>query len=68
MLFPLFLFEPEHPWLKVDGEASDRPIDSAVQNRLKQFRAMNKMTKLAMKVCFMPNIPLNIFGNIELGW
>ncbi|GLT34395.1 hypothetical protein SLA2020_089130 [Shorea laevis] len=40
----------EHPWLKVDGEASDRPIDSAVQSRLKQFRAMNKLKKLALKV------------------
>ncbi|GLU04623.1 hypothetical protein SLE2022_217610 [Rubroshorea leprosula] len=40
----------EHPWLKVDGEASDRPIDSAVLNRMKQFRAMNKMKKLALKV------------------
>ncbi|GKV17796.1 hypothetical protein SLEP1_g28257 [Rubroshorea leprosula] len=40
----------EHQWLKVDGEASDRPIDSAVQGRLKQFRAMNKLKKLALKV------------------
>ncbi|KAJ8540828.1 hypothetical protein K7X08_001644 [Anisodus acutangulus] len=40
----------EHPWLKKDGEASDKPIDSAVLLRLKQFRAMNKMKKLALKV------------------
>ncbi|KAG8632284.1 calcium-dependent protein kinase 29 isoform X2 [Manihot esculenta] len=40
----------EHPWLKVDGKASDKPIDSAVLIRLKQFRAMNKMKKLALKV------------------
>lgn len=42
--------EPEHPWLKEDGEASDKPIDSAVLIRMKQFRAMNKLKRLALKV------------------
>lgn len=42
--------EPEHPWLKEGGEASDKPIDSVVQIRMKQFRAMNKLKKLALKV------------------
>ncbi|KAK2644479.1 hypothetical protein Ddye_019674 [Dipteronia dyeriana] len=37
----------EHPWIK---EASDKPIDSAVLSRMKQFRAMNKLKKLALKV------------------
>lgn len=40
----------EHPWLKEDGEASDKPIDSAVLIRMKQFRAMNKLKKVALKV------------------
>ncbi|CAI0435493.1 unnamed protein product [Linum tenue] len=40
----------EHPWLKVGGDASDKPIDSAVLSRMKQLRAMNKMKKLALKV------------------
>ncbi|KAK3008508.1 hypothetical protein RJ639_013216 [Escallonia herrerae] len=40
----------EHPWLKEDGKASDKPIDSAVLIRMKQFRAMNKLKKLALKV------------------
>ncbi|XP_030511405.1 calcium-dependent protein kinase 2-like [Rhodamnia argentea] len=40
----------EHPWLKEGGEASDKPIDSAVLSRMKQFRAMNKMKQLALKV------------------
>ncbi|KAA8523676.1 hypothetical protein F0562_010099 [Nyssa sinensis] len=40
----------EHPWIKEDGEASDKPIDSAVLSRMKQFRAMNKLKKLALKV------------------
>ncbi|PIN07675.1 Ca2+/calmodulin-dependent protein kinase, EF-Hand protein superfamily [Handroanthus impetiginosus] len=40
----------EHPWLKEDGEASDKLIDSAVLIRMKQFKAMNKLKKLALKV------------------
>lgn len=39
-----------HPWLREGGEASDKPIDSAVLSRMKQFRAMNKLKKLALKV------------------
>nr|GMC49860.1 calcium-dependent protein kinase 2-like [Ipomoea batatas] len=39
----------EHPWMR-GGEASDKPIDSAVLSRMKQFRAMNKLKKLALKV------------------
>ncbi|BAF21689.1 calcium-dependent protein kinase 19 isoform X1 [Oryza sativa Japonica Group] len=39
----------QHPWLR-DGEASDKPIDSAVLSRMKQFRAMNKLKKMALKV------------------
>ncbi|XP_011095398.1 calcium-dependent protein kinase 33-like [Sesamum indicum] len=40
----------EHPWIREGGEASDKPIDSAVLTRMKQFRAMNKLKKLALKV------------------
>jgi calcium-dependent protein kinase len=40
----------QHPWLREGGEASDKPIDSAVLSRMKQFRAMNKLKKLALKV------------------
>ncbi|KAK6939000.1 EF-hand domain [Dillenia turbinata] len=40
----------EHPWIKEDGEASDKPIDNVVLIRMKQFRAMNKLKKLALKV------------------
>ncbi|GMP75478.1 hypothetical protein CsSME_00032553 [Camellia sinensis var. sinensis] len=39
-----------HPWIREDGDASDKPIDSAVLSRMKQFRAMNKMKQLALKV------------------
>ncbi|KAI4308003.1 hypothetical protein L6164_031122 [Bauhinia variegata] len=40
----------DHPWIREDGNASDKPIDSAVLSRMKQFRAMNKLKKLALKV------------------
>nr|AHN49725.1 calcium-dependent protein kinase 1 [Hippeastrum hybrid cultivar] len=39
----------EHPWIK-EGGASDKPIDSTVLSRMKQFRAMNKLKKMALKV------------------
>ncbi|KAL0418452.1 UNVERIFIED_CONTAM: Calcium-dependent protein kinase [Sesamum radiatum] len=39
-----------HPWIKEDGEAPDVPLDNAVLNRLKQFRAMNKFKKVALRV------------------
>ncbi|KAL6573853.1 Calcium-dependent protein kinase 15 [Orobanche hederae] len=38
----------DHPWIK--GQAPDKPIDCAVLTRMKQFSAMNKLKKLALKV------------------
>ncbi|RYR58803.1 hypothetical protein Ahy_A05g024677 isoform F [Arachis hypogaea] len=38
-----------HPWMREDG-ASDKPLDIAVLSRMKQFRAMNKLKKVALKV------------------
>ncbi|CAD5174860.1 unnamed protein product [Musa acuminata subsp. malaccensis] len=46
----------EDPWLREGGEASDKPIDSAVLTRMKQFRAMNKLKKLALKVVIATNL------------
>ncbi|GAY66283.1 hypothetical protein CUMW_247520, partial [Citrus unshiu] len=46
----------DHPWLKETGKASDKPIDTAVIFRMKQFRAMNKLKKLALKV-IVENLP-----------
>ncbi|CAM8989542.1 unnamed protein product [Rhodiola kirilowii] len=40
----------EHPWIRVGGDATDKPLDSAVLSRMKQFRAMNKLKQLALKV------------------
>ncbi|GLT31588.1 hypothetical protein SLA2020_517100 [Shorea laevis] len=39
-----------HPWVQVDGVAPDKPLDSVVLNRLKQFSAMNKLKKMALRV------------------
>ncbi|KAJ9182660.1 hypothetical protein P3X46_006629 [Hevea brasiliensis] len=61
----------EHPWLKEGGDASDKPIDSAVLSRMKQFRAMNKLKKMALKVIAenLPNEEIqglkSMFANID---
>ena len=47
----------DHPWIREDGEASDKPLDSTVINRMKQFRAMNKLKKVALKVLSIPSHP-----------
>ncbi|KAI4364161.1 hypothetical protein MLD38_020290 [Melastoma candidum] len=39
-----------HPWIQVDGVAPDKPLDSAVLTRLKQFSAMNKFQKMALRI------------------
>ncbi|CAD6255497.1 unnamed protein product [Miscanthus lutarioriparius] len=40
----------KHPWIREDGEAPDKPLDITVISRMKQFRAMNKLKKVALKV------------------
>jgi hypothetical protein len=49
----------DHPWIKEDGEAPDTPLDNAVMNRLKQFKAMNQFKKAALRVrvYFLPDRP-----------
>ncbi|PIN08823.1 Ca2+/calmodulin-dependent protein kinase, EF-Hand protein superfamily [Handroanthus impetiginosus] len=39
-----------HPWVQIDGVAPDKPLDSAVLSRLKQFSAMNRLKKIAIRV------------------
>ncbi|CAI9759841.1 unnamed protein product [Fraxinus pennsylvanica] len=39
-----------HPWVQVEGVAPDRPLDSAVLSRMKQFSAMNRLKKMALRV------------------
>lgn len=44
------LYNADHPWMREDGDASDKPLDIGVLSRMKQFRAMNKLKKVALKV------------------
>lgn len=39
-----------HPWVCENGVAPDRALDPAVLSRLKQFSAMNKLKKMALRV------------------
>ncbi|KAG6778232.1 hypothetical protein POTOM_018086 [Populus tomentosa] len=39
-----------HPWINDNGVAPDRALDPAVLSRLKQFSAMNKLKKMALRV------------------
>ncbi|EPS61686.1 calcium dependent protein kinase 5, partial [Genlisea aurea] len=40
----------DHPWISENGVAPDRSLDPAVLSRLKQFSAMNKLKKMALRV------------------
>ncbi|CAI9756432.1 unnamed protein product [Fraxinus pennsylvanica] len=39
-----------HPWISENGVAPDKALDPAVLSRLKQFSAMNKLKKMALRV------------------
>ncbi|CAM0942639.1 unnamed protein product [Alopecurus aequalis] len=39
-----------HPWIIENGVAPDKPLDPAVLSRLKQFSAMNRLKKMALRV------------------
>lgn len=43
-------FATGHPWIVDDTVAPDKPLGSAVLTRLKQFSAMNKLKKMALRV------------------
>ena len=43
-------FGAGHPWIVDDRIAPDKPLDSAVLSRLKQFSATNKFKKMALRV------------------
>lgn len=48
--FFFLLSELGHPWICENGVAPDRALDPAVLYRLKQFSAMNKLKKMALRV------------------
>ncbi|KAK5770351.1 Calcium-dependent protein kinase 4 [Gossypium arboreum] len=39
-----------HPWICKNGVAPDKALDPAILSRLKQFSAMNKLKKMALRV------------------
>ena len=43
---------PGHPWICENGVATDQALDPSVLSRLKQFSAMNKLKKKALRVGF----------------
>lgn len=55
-----------HPWVAEDGVAPDKPLDSAVLTRLKQFSAMNKLKKMALRVIAESLSEEEIFGLKEM--
>ncbi|GAU17532.1 hypothetical protein TSUD_340760 [Trifolium subterraneum] len=62
----MFQFFVGHPWIQVDGVAPDKPLDSAVLSRLKQFSAMNKLKKMALRVIAENLSEEEIYGLKEL--
>ncbi|KAL8132151.1 hypothetical protein AgCh_007879 [Apium graveolens] len=55
-----------HPWVRVDGVAPDKPLDSAVLSRLTQFSAMNKLKKMVLRVIAETLSPEEIAGLKEM--
>ena len=71
--WPIFILAG-HPWVCVDGVAPDKPLDPAVLTRLKQFSAMNKLKKMALRVStgrllsFVERILLCSVSIFSLNW
>lgn len=40
----------QHPWMKENGTASDKPLDNVILSRMRNFAGMNKLKKEALKV------------------
>nr|KAJ0206214.1 hypothetical protein LSAT_V11C500259170 [Lactuca sativa] len=49
----IFSCNVDHPWIQADGVAPDKPLDTVVLSRLKQFSAMNRIKKIAIKVIYV---------------
>lgn len=64
-----------HPWICENGVAPDQALDPAVLSRLKQFSAMNKLKKMALRVSLSfllrdilrsTHVPLNKLINLSM--
>ncbi|KAG0459740.1 hypothetical protein HPP92_022868 [Vanilla planifolia] len=56
----------KHPWIRIDGNASDEPIDISVIARMKLFKNTNKFKKVALKVIAENLSEEEIVGLIEI--
>ncbi|KAK9800898.1 hypothetical protein WJX73_008296 [Symbiochloris irregularis] len=56
----------QHPWLKQQGAAPDKPIDNIVLTRMRKFAAMNKMKQAALCVMAKQLQPADIEGLQQL--
>ncbi|KAG4991708.1 hypothetical protein JHK82_025228 [Glycine max] len=52
LLGKLDFHSERHPWIVDDNIAPNKPLDSAVLSRLKQFSATNKLKKMALRMYF----------------
>lgn len=52
----------QHPWLKSQGVAPDKPIDNIVVSRMRKFAAMNKLKQAALLVMAKKLNPADIAG------
>ena len=79
--FPVLIelcFVSGHPWIVDDRIAPDKPLDSAVLSRLKQFSAMNKLKKMALRVrilfssciftCSVSTLGLSLLPRFQLSY
>ena len=56
----------QHEWMRVNGVASDKPLDNAVATRIKKFSNLNRLKKQAMKVMAQNIAPDEVTGLKEL--
>ncbi|PKA61492.1 Calcium-dependent protein kinase 3 [Apostasia shenzhenica] len=56
----------KNPWIKIDGNASDEPIDYTVLARMKLFKNTNKFKKVALKVIAENLSEEEIAGLVEM--
>ncbi len=56
----------EHPWLKEQGVAPDKPMDNVVISRMKKFAAMNKMSKAAILIAAKALSPEELQGLMQV--
>ncbi|XP_020573872.1 calcium-dependent protein kinase 1-like [Phalaenopsis equestris] len=56
----------KHPWIRVDGNAPDEPLDITVISRMKQFKDTNKFKRVALKVIAESLSEEEIIGLIQM--